>query len=632
MLIEIFYYYQHLNSDGMKRLKLSGLLILLGLSGILQAQNEKVIIHSQADLPRLTYKVDILPSDFLTADEPFKKLVAEYKKDILDLMGKYTIQDTSSLKEYYGDLSTIALIEADYSNLRKYGEIIKNLETKPSSKLMSGIFDDALIAADSAGENKNDLFRENLKSSVANLPWEIVGNDVKSVKAGVEIVSENLIIGMLKSQYDPVAYKTKIISGEIARAIIGSRTSLEKMLPYKNIIVEVLQNYVDKNKIEKKNIWTDRDISFSGQEKLKNVVIGVWDSGVDSAVYGSLMFQNKKEKSDGIDNDMNGYIDDMNGIAYTLDNYRTAGVLYPLDGNQRSRYPEMISQIKGLLDLQSNIESPEAENLKKKMSELKAEDVSSFIEELSLYSTYAHGTHVAGIASDGNPAARILVVRETYDYRIIPAPPNIADAERWAKNSMDNINYFKEHGVRVVNMSWGWTQKDLESGLEANGIGENSEERAKLANEIFNIQYEGISYAIKNSPEILFVIAAGNSNNDVDFVKDLPASLGLPNIIVAGAVDQAGDFTSFTATGKSVDVYSNGFEVESFVPGGIRMNLSGTSMSAPAVVNLAAKLIALDPSLTPGKVKDLIKQGADLSTDGKRLLINPKKTIALIKK
>jgi subtilisin family serine protease len=62
------------------------------------------------------------------------------------------------------------------------------------------------------------------------------------------------------------------------------------------------------------------------------------------------------------------------------------------------------------------------------------------------------------------------------------------------------------------------------------------------------------------------------------------------------------------------------------------MKLSGTSMSAPAVVNLAAKLIALDPSLTPDKVKELIKKGSDLSSDGKRLLINPKKTIGLIKK
>jgi hypothetical protein len=30
---------------------------------------------------------------------------------------------------------------------------------------------------------------------------------------------------------------------------------MEKMLPFKNMIVEVLQTYVDINKVEKKNIW-----------------------------------------------------------------------------------------------------------------------------------------------------------------------------------------------------------------------------------------------------------------------------------------------------------------------------------------------------------------------------------------
>jgi len=344
------------------------------------------------------------------------------------------------------------------------------------------------------------------------------------------------------------------------------------------------------------------------------------------------MFQNKKEKTDGKDNDRNGYIDDIYGIAYTLDNLRTKGVLMSLDENQRGRYPEMLSQVKGLGDLQANIKSQEAKELMQKMLKLKPADVTPFIEELILFSIYAHGTHVAGIASAGNPAARILVIRETYDLKVIPSPPTKVEAERWAKNCMDNINYFRKHGVRVVNMSWGGTQKDSESALEANGVGENSDERKRMAEEMFNIRYEGIYNAIKSAPEILFVAAAGNSNNDVSFVKFIPASLGLPNLMVAGAVDQAGDVTSFTSTGSSVDVYSNGFEVESFVPGGIRMKMSGTSMSAPAVVNLAAKMIALDPSLTPEKVKDLIKKGADNSSDGKRLLINPRKTIALMNK
>ncbi len=75
---------------------------------------------------------------------------------------------------------------------------------------------------------------------------------------------------------------------------------------------------------------------------------------------------------------------------------------------------------------------------------------------------------------------------------------------------------------------------------------------------------------------------------------------------------------------------SNGFQVESFIPGGERMKMSGTSMAAPNVTNLAAKLIALDPSLTPADVVKLIKDGSDLSPDGRFRLINPKRSVELL--
>jgi subtilisin family serine protease len=61
------------------------------------------------------------------------------------------------------------------------------------------------------------------------------------------------------------------------------------------------------------------------------------------------------------------------------------------------------------------------------------------------------------------------------------------------------------------------------------------------------------------------------------------------------------------------------------------MKLSGTSMASPNVANLAAKLFALDPSLTPSRAIELIKQGATASDDGRRHLINPKRSVELLK-
>ena len=100
---------------------------------------------------------------------------------------------------------------------------------------------------------------------------------------------------------------------------------------------------------------------------------------------------------------------------------------------------------------------------------------------------------------------------------------------------------------------------------------------------------------------------------------------------MVGAVDQAGERTSFTSGGKGVSIFANGFEVESYVPGGERMKLSGTSMASPNAANLAAKLITLRPQLTPAEVMALIEKGAGSLADQPDLkLIHPKKTVGLL--
>ena len=58
------------------------------------------------------------------------------------------------------------------------------------------------------------------------------------------------------------------------------------------------------------------------------------------------------------------------------------------------------------------------------------------------------------------------------------------------------------------------------------------------------------------------------------------------------------------------------------------MAASGTSMSSPAVVNLAAKIIAVEPYLTPQAVIDLILEGATPRDDDENfLLLHPKDTM-----
>jgi subtilisin family serine protease len=55
-------------------------------------------------------------------------------------------------------------------------------------------------------------------------------------------------------------------------------------------------------------------------------------------------------------------------------------------------------------------------------------------------------------------------------------------------------------------------------------------------------------------------------------------------------------------------VFDHGVEVDSVIPNGARVPLSGTSMASPNVANLATKMIALDPSLTPERVIRIIEE------------------------
>ena len=148
---------------------------------------------------------------------------------------------------------------------------------------------------------------------------------------------------------------------------------------------------------------------------------------------------------------------------------------------------------------------------------------------------------------------------------------------------------------------------------------------------MLGILEEGLREAMASTPQILYCVAAGNSDSDVEFDVSIPANFDLDNMIVVGAVDQAGERTSFTSMGENVVVYANGFEVESYVPGGGRQAANGTSMASPNAANLAIKLITVDPELSTSEVISLIEDGADqLEGAGGLKLLNPAESMALL--
>ncbi len=636
---------------------------------------EKKKVTTVDDLPRHTYDIKGSALKLVKNKAAILALAGKVKADAEADLAGYDIEDRTVLEAYERLLQQIDILNGRWDAAVARIPKLRELAAQEDDKLMSGMTLRAHVAAMKAAATPSgainkakytEAFKRELREMIRPLPLEPILERLQKARASAKMVSREQIESGLDEQLDPlITANPGKVPQEVAVSLITTRWLFDFGLDVIGPVSEVYGEFVDGTvpepeasvasadgkgavaggaggaggaapvvkgtKAEKVDIWTPTLVTLEKDAKAKPVVVAIWDTGVDTTLFPGQLWTNGAEKVGAKDADHNGFVDDVHGIAFTTDHKPASGDLYPLEALKTDK-ATLMAYVEASMEMSAGVESPAVDALRKHVVALRGKEIKEFSQDMGIIGNYAHGTHVAGIVAAGNPFVRLLPIRETFPYKEIPdAAPTLEEYQRWGQATQTAVNYARAAGARVVNMSWRIPRAAVEQQLAIKGVGKTPAERAELSRQIFAAFKDGLQKAIAGAPDILFVAGAGNEGNDADFSEYVPAGLKLPNLLTVSAVDCYGKPTNFTTTGKSIDLYANGYQIDSLVPGGQHMKFSGTSMSSPQVANLAAKLIALKPELTVAETIELIRKGASpLPGKPGRFIINPAASVKLL--
>jgi len=534
--------------------------------------------------------------------------------------------DTAARKELLIARRAAALTLHDWEAVISLTTAIRKLEPKAAMQSVEGLVFEAVARASRRGYSSRK-FAVALSEQLARLDGAIVASSLRSLRTSYYLMSRNSVLARL---HGPIAAQAAARHNRadlrLASELLEQLFVLQRVVPELELIDELLARRLAATDMQVRDLWSPRQVVLSSTLPLAKVVVGIWDSGVDLALFKGRLWVNTREQQNGLDDDGNGFVDDNNGFAFDSDRRPSTGALGARPGRDSVEYDRLARYSVGWADLDAGETTDDAKFARAIARSLSAKERAEFNLDLDRLSFFTHGTGIASIAASGVPSVELMIGR--LDYRIGQVPPPIDEADAAARVAYADkaVAYYKANGARIVNMSFRLTLPNVESSLAS--IEPDPVRRRERATIIYTRLHEGFEKAIRSAPEILFVAGAGNSNENNDVVRSFPAGVNADNLIVVGAVDSQLLPASISSYGASVDVYALGVSVPQKLVGGRTIRFTGTSSATPQVTNFAAKLLALCPALTVASLRKVIMETSTNEGPQRLRVINPRAGVA----
>jgi hypothetical protein len=475
------------------------------------ARDTRAMIATDDDIPRVQYSVGTSSLPLIFDDAAYRSLAEKVAADRIALLSTHRFTDDAQLAGWYRSIARLYAEIPDFALATKYRAEAAKLAAPGGVNLGRVVFEaEASLAQQGLQRGMpgyDDRFRRELRERLFAAPFSEIREDCMTWRFAGDAATVDALKGVAQGATDPkLEANGGIASAAVVDEIVNWRQAYRSQywLPMVGPICgEVLDANADRETRE--NRWTPRQVSLAPTDPRAPVLIGIWDTGVDADVLGENMWGNAREAINGLDDDSNGYIDDVHGITLTFQGKPRPGMLRDL-GPLAPRYSELVDCYVAQADMLRGVDNDGVQRYKARLKTLDPAARFKFQEDVSTVGGFVHGTHVASIAVAGNPFARVVAVAYgAPDAAADDAPPSRESVIAEGETAKRAIDYFRAAGVRVVNMSWQTSRAGLESEMERLGVGGSPAERATLAREWFMEHRSRLESAIRACPEILFV-------------------------------------------------------------------------------------------------------------------------------